>query len=136
MVDPKIAPQAEHMLDYFASHCGIELQDLNREECVLTVQLRPEHMNLYGFVHGGMINTLMDNAGGILAAFAHGDIRPVVTGCADAHFLRPVCGARMKCVATMVKAGRSMARVQLGVYDENDKLCCVGLNEYVYTDNR
>lgn len=136
MEGPNIAPQAEHMLDVFARHCGIELQDLNHDTCTLTVQLRPEHLNLYGFVHGGMINTIMDNAGGIAAAFAHGQIRPVVTGCADAHFLRPVRGSAMKCVATLVKAGRTMARVQLGVYDEDDKLCTVGLNEYVYTDNR
>ena len=74
------------------------------------------------------------NAGGIVAAFAHGPVRPLVTGSADAHFLRPVCGSTMKCVATLVKAGRTMARVQLGVYDENDKLCTVGFNEYVYTD--
>ena len=136
MVDPKIAPQAKHMLDHFASFCGIELQELNKEQCVLAVTLRPEHMNLYGFVHGGMINTIMDNAGGIAAAFADGEIRPLVTACADAHFLCPVCGTAMKCVATIVKAGHTMARVQLGVYDENDKLCCVGLNEYVYTDIR
>ena len=134
MVDPKIAPQAKHMLDHFASFCGIELQELTKEQCVLAVTLRPEHMNLYGFVHGGMINTIMDNAGGIVAAFAHGPVRPVVTGSADAHFLRPVRGSTMKCVATLVKAGRTMARVQLGVYDENDKLCTVGFNEYVYTD--
>ena len=136
MVDPNIAPQAEHMLDVFARHCGIELQDLNGDTCTLTVQLKPEHLNLYGFVHGGMINTIMDNAGGIAAAFADGEIRPLVTARADAHFLCPVCGTAMKCVATIVKAGHTMARVQLGVYDENDKLCCVGLNEYVYTDIR
>ena len=136
MVDPNIAPQVEHMLDVFARHCGIELQDLSGDTCTLTVQLKPEHLNLYGFVHGGMINTIMANAGGIVAAFAHGPVRPVVTGSADAHFLRPVCGSTMKCVATLVKAGRTMARVQLGVYDENDKLCTVGFNEYVYTDNR
>ena len=136
MENSKFDPKAEHMLDAFARHCGIELQELNAERCVLSVQLRPEHLNLYGFVHGGMIGTIMDNAGGILAAFAHGEIQSVVTGSSDAHFLRPVCGERMVAVATMVNAGRSVARVQICVYDDEDRLCTVGLNEYFYTDNR
>lgn len=134
MIDPKIAAQAEHMLAGFAEYCGLELQELSAEKCVVSVALRPEHMNLYGFVHGGMIHTLMDNTGGILAAFAHGEIRPVVTGSADVHFLTPVHGERMYAVATMVKAGHSISRVQLGVFDGADTLCAVGLSEYVYTD--
>ena len=134
MSDLKNDAQAKHMLDAFASHCGIELQELSQERCVLAVRLCPEHLNLYGFVHGGMIHTIMDNAGGILASYAHGEPRPVVTACADAHFLYPVRGASMRAVATLVKGGHTMARVQLGVFDETGKLCCTGLNEYVYTD--
>ena len=136
MIDPRFAAYTEHILEGFAEYCGLELQELSQEKCIVSVRLRPEHMNLYGFVHGGMIDTLMDNTGGILAAFIHGEYRTVVTGCSDAFFLNPIRGERMYAVATPVKAGRTMTRTQLSVYDGDDRLCTVGYLEYVYTDHR
>ncbi len=133
--DPGIPEQVRESLRHgFAGYCGLELQELSREKCVITVNLRPEHLNQYGFVHGGMIGTLLDNTGGIMAACAGETIRHVVTSCSDVFYLNPIRGDRMFAVATPVKTGHTMARIQINVFDGAGVLCAAGYAEYVYTD--
>ncbi len=88
-----------------------------------TVTLRqlmlPEHANMHGNVHGGVVMKMMDEAGAI-AAMRHAR-RPCVTVSVDSiAFHSPVhVGALLGCQATVTWAGRTSMEVRIEVNAED-----------------
>ncbi|MBR5095377.1 MAG: PaaI family thioesterase [Oscillospiraceae bacterium] len=113
---------------------GLQPEAVGQGWCRVVCPIRPEHLNPQGGVHGGMSATLMDVAAGISAIYAGEGARPIVTRSASAHYLRPLKGGSMRAEGRVVKAGRHICLSRVEVYDEEDRLCCVGDFEIFYTD--
>jgi uncharacterized protein (TIGR00369 family) len=81
--------------------------------------MMPEHANMHGNVHGGVIMKLVDEAAGI-AAIRHAQ-RPVVTVAIDSMtFLSPVhVGELVSCDARVTYVGRSSIEVNVTVHAED-----------------
>jgi uncharacterized protein (TIGR00369 family) len=79
----------------------------------------PEHANLYGNVHGGVIMKLVDEAAA-LAAMRHAQ-QPCVTVALDSMtFLSPVhVGQLLSCTATVSYVGRTSIEVSVTVHAED-----------------
>lgn len=113
---------------------GLRAEAVAKGWCRVVCDILPEHCNPRGSVHGGMIATLADVAGGIAAIYASGEPRPMVTQSAVLHYLRPLEGRRMTAEGQVVKAGRRTCLSRVEIRDEEERLCCTGDLELFYLD--
>lgn len=118
----------------FTGYCGIRIDEAADGVCRAHLELREHHLNPRGTAHGGLLSTLMDVTAGTAAIVAFDPPRWAVTQSAEAHYLRPARGARLNAEARTVKAGRSVAFVQVEVRDETGSLVTAGSFEMFYVD--
>ena len=79
----------------------------------------PEHLNHMGNMHGGEIMKLMDNTAG-LAFTRHAEGNAVTAGVKEINFIRPIPEKSIiKCVAEVVKTGKSSMETHVEVLIEN-----------------
>ena len=118
----------------FNRHVGLRAEAVGPGWCRVVCELRPEHCNPRGSVHGGMCATLADVAGGIAAIYASGEWRPMVTRSMDLHYLYPLTGSRMIAEGRVIRAGRKTCLARADLYVDQDRLCCTGDLELIYLD--
>ena len=58
--------KAVNMKNNFVRYCGIEMQE-STDFGHSQINIMPEHLNLYGIVHGGLLYTMADAAAGAAA---------------------------------------------------------------------
>ena len=132
MSDYSMLEIAREMLVGFGDYVGIEIRSITDTHLTAVMPLRKEYLNLHGFAHGGVVNTLMDSSSGILSMFANHPPRRVVTRSADMHFVRPLSGSSMRAEAEVIKHGKTCCLARADVYDDQDRLCATGSFELVY----
>jgi len=86
-----------------------------------------------GSVHGGALASLVDIAA--LAAI-HGNIeegaKPAGTADLNISYLRQTHGPRIVCEAQVIKRGRQLAVVEARIFDDKERLCCLGKVTYAF----
>ncbi len=107
---------------------GMAPVKLTKDEIIGKLEIKPEHMNAGGSVHGGMLYTLVDTFAGALAALAAGT--GVVTVNSHIEFLRPATAGTIYCKGTLTKFGRNFYRAQGDVFDEEGNLLVTTMNTY------
>lgn len=107
----------------FTAKNGITLKSLKPGSCTCEMEIREDHLNTLGQVHGGILYALCDTAAS-LAAASYGEGGNTVKG--DISYLRAVRGSRMSCTAKVVKYGRHLVFSGTELFDEQGKLCCTG----------
>src|ERR1700756_859503 len=98
----------------FSVLLGTELMYVGTNELTLCLPIRDELRQQHGFVHGGVISYLADNALTFAGALALGP--RVVTGEYKINFLRPAINGTLMARAQVVHAGRHQATCQCSVY--------------------
>ena len=111
----------------FSRHLGAELIEFEQGRAVLALDVRPEFLQQHGFVHGGVISYLVDNA----ITFAGGSVlgESVVTAEFKVNYVRPARGQRLVARATIESAGSRLAvcRCEVVARDgEKENVCAVG----------
>jgi acyl-CoA thioesterase len=111
----------------FSQHLGAELIEFERGRAVLALEVRPEFLQQHGFVHGGIVSYLIDNA----ITFAGGSVlgEKVVTAEFKVNYIRPARGQRLVATATVEGAGARLAvcRCEVVAKDgEKERRCAVG----------
>lgn len=111
----------------FSVHLGARLVAFSRDGAVLHLPVRAELHQQHGFVHGGVLSYLVDNA----ITFAAGAVLgpDVVTGGFSIDYLRPATGSLLTAEARTVRAGAQQAVVRCEVMDHQDdesRLCAIG----------
>lgn len=90
--------------------------------------VRAEMLQHHGFVHGGVIGALADNACAWAAASVAGD---VVTNSYTLQLLAPTSASRLRVVGSVIKAGKRHVSAEAKVFAEPDtgdpKLTAVAL---------
>lgn len=91
----------------FSRYLGTELVSLERGRAVLALTIRPEFRQQHGFVHGGVVSYLIDNA----ITFAGGSVlgERVVTVEYKVNYLRPAKGERLIATVTVESSGTRLA---------------------------
>ena len=125
---------AESMLEYgrnilsqqpFSVSMGVELDAFATDLAELSLKLRPEHLQQHGFVHGGVIAYLADNA----LAFAGGSrLGNGLTLEFKINYVKPARGELLVARARVISAGKSQAVCHCEIFVEDDKgatLCAV-----------
>ena len=109
----------------FSVLLGAELTAFEPGRAELKLTVRREHLQQHGFVHGGAVSYLADNA----LTYAGGSALPgqgVVTSEYKINYLRPALGDALIARATVLYAGKTQAVCRcdvVAVKDGTEKLC-------------
>ena len=101
----------------FSVLLGAKLTEFTSERTELRVSIRPEHLQQYGYVHGGAISYCADNAitfaGGIALKQA------VVTSQFKINYVRPAMGEELIARAEPLHVGKRQAVCRCDVFSVN-----------------
>ncbi|MFF5971139.1 PaaI family thioesterase [Streptomyces sp. NPDC012769] len=111
VTDPAVA-LARKILDSqpFSRLIGARITAFGDGAATLEVDIREEHQQQNGFVHGGVLSYAADNALTFAGGAALGPA--VLTGGFTIQYLRPAVGAVLRARASVVHAGRRQAVVR------------------------
>ena len=130
----------------FNNHIGLEVHEFTAEKAVFKVQMRDELVGnwLQGILHGGVIASALDVAGGtaaLVGAYARqGDIPKEERaknlsklGTIDMRvdYLRPGKGKEFFASATILRIGSKVAVTRMEFKNETDDLIAVGTGTYM-----
>ena len=112
----------------FSRHLGAELVAFEKGRAVIALEVRPEFLQQHGFVHGGIVSYLIDNA----ITFAGGTVlgENVVTAEYKVNYVRPARGQRLVATAIVESAGTRLAVCRcdvMAIDGEKETRCAVGL---------
>ena len=102
----------------FLEHTGAELKFAEEGEAELELHVRPYHLQHLGFIHGGVISTLMDNTGWYAAVSNLGDGYTAVTMEIKINYLKPASGKHLLATAKVKRQGRKTSFVIIELHDE------------------
>ncbi len=125
----------ENMLKHFDSfsgfikHNNIHIESLEDDKAILYVDVNDNSLNPGGIVHGGLLFGLADSAMGTLAYLAK---KAAVTIDSNINYLKPCKGNVVKCVATPVKVGKTIAVYKAEIYNEKEELSAVVTANYMF----
>ena len=105
--------------------------DQDKQQIVLKMPMRPEFERGAGTGqwHGGAIASLIDVAGDYALVMKVGGGVPIVNFRTD--YLRPLMNTDMTATATVRRAGRTIAVVDIDITNDEGKLCAVGRGTYL-----
>ncbi len=87
---------------------GAELLDVAPGYCAIALTPRPEVSQQHGYVHAGVISTIVDSAGGYAGYTLFPADSSVLTVEFKVNLLAPAVGDRLVAEGFVVKAGRSL----------------------------
>lgn len=96
----------DEMLEGFAHFLGMSTVEANGDRVVLACDMRPDHHQPYGIVHGGVHCALVETAASVGAALWLGEDGHVVGVSNQTDFLRAARGGRLLATAVPVHRGR------------------------------
>lgn len=96
----------------FSALLGAELESFEPGEAVLALPVRDELKQQHGFVHGGVVSYLADNALTYAGGSVLGDS---VTSEYKINYLRPAIGTKLIATATVLSSGKNQAVCQCTV---------------------
>ena len=104
---------------------GTELEVFEPGTAVLTLEVREELKQQHGFVHGGVLSYLADNALTYAGGSVLGDS---VTSEFKINYLRPAIGRKLVAKANVLSSGRNQAVCQCNVVavgDDGERIVAV-----------
>jgi uncharacterized protein (TIGR00369 family) len=106
----------------FHTWAGMEVVEASPGAVTVAMWIEEQHVNLQGFVHGGMLVILADTACGLSIRSAMEPGRLHVTADLDIHFLAPAKPGRILGRGKAVKVGRSLAFAEASIEDGEGRL--------------
>lgn len=125
---------------------GIELTELNQQRVVMTLPMKPELIGNFvqGILHGGVISSLLDVAGGAMALIGAFDKHQHLStaermerlsklGTIDLRvdYLRPGRGQSFQATAVLLRSGNKVAVVRSELHSDDGTLVAVGTGTYL-----
>lgn len=105
----------------FLAELGIQLTDVGPGWCTATAELTDRHLQHIGYVHAGVITTLSDHTCGGAAATLIEPADNVLAVEFKINFLRPAATKKLRCKATVLKAGKRLFIVESDVFAIDDQ---------------
>ena len=111
----------------FAAFNHLELEHVEPDYAVFRLNIQPESKNPYGFVHGGMLATMADNAAGYAA---HSDGRAYVTLSSNLNYIHNQAGGVIRAEGRVLHRGKTTCVTRADIRGEDGTLLATG--ELVY----
>lgn len=119
----------------FLDHIGAVLIRCENGDAEVELKTQPYHLQHLGFVHGGVISTLMDNTGWYAAVSNLAEGYTSVTMEIKINYLKPASGKTLKAVAAVKRQGRSTSFVTIELFDE-EKLVAFATGTYAVLEDK
>jgi uncharacterized protein (TIGR00369 family) len=114
----------------FIRDLDIRLEHVGAGTCETSLVVQERLRQQHGFVHGGVIATLADHTAGGAARSVSG-ARDVLTVEFKINYLRPATGDRLRCTASVLRAGRTMIVAEALVFSSNSGASNAGKEDLV-----
>jgi len=120
----------------FRKLIGLVTGELQDGLAVMELTVLPEHLNSHGSVHGGILATMIDHAGGVAGCSPEvtGKRRKAVTLSLTTSFLAPVSKGILRATGRKRSEGRRIFASTIEITDESGKLIAIGEATYRYID--
>ncbi len=115
----------------FAAFNHLELEHVEPDYAVFRLAVRPESKNPFGFVHGGMLAGMADNAAGYAA---HTDGRTYVTQASHLNYLHNQAGGVVRAEGRVLHRGKTVCLVRVDITGEGGVLLATGELTYFCVD--
>ena len=108
----------------------MQILRLDRGECEALIPRDIMWDDIFQTFHGGILATIADSITCWAILTKIGSDRKVATTDFNIRFLRP-CKTDVRCVAKVIRAGRTLSLAEAEIYDMNDKLVAVSQVNYI-----
>lgn len=112
--------------DGFDRLIGLTITSATPDEVVASFEVRPELLQPYGLLHGGVLCSVVETVGSVAGATWFGDRGDVVGTSNHTNFLRAVRDGVLTAVAEPVHRGRTQQLWTVHVRDVQDRLVAKG----------
>jgi len=106
----------------FAGELGMTLDEASPDRVVALLQWAPRLCTSAGVFHGGVLMSLADTAGALVAFLGLEQGQTTATITSTTQMFRPVSAGTLRAVAVPLNRGRTTATVQTSLYDDADHL--------------
>ncbi len=118
----------------FTRYLGMELVRMEEGECVMRLDVGPEHQSTAERVHGGVFFTMVDTAMGRAVISKLPDGRGCATIEAKINFFRPVQRGVLEARAVCVNLSKRTAYTEADLRDSEDRLIARATGTFMLTD--
>ncbi len=108
--------------DMLAKHLGIELVEANTGKAVSRMDIKNEHLNGIGTVHGGAIFTLADFTFAV-AANSHGNVTVAIN--ASISFMKSVTKGTLTAIAKEVSLNPKISSYTVNICNDEGELIAI-----------
>jgi 1,4-dihydroxy-2-naphthoyl-CoA hydrolase len=106
----------------FAGQIGLTLDEAGPDRVIARLAWAPQLCTADGVMHGGVLMSLADTAGAMVAFLGLPDGSTTATITSTTQMFRPVKGGTVRTVAIPLHRGRSTVTVQSSLYDSEQRL--------------
>jgi uncharacterized protein (TIGR00369 family) len=118
----------------FNKELGFRMVEWSAAHAVLALDLEPWHLNRSGIVHGGILASIIDAAGGYAGVYPveEGRKRRCVTVTMTTSYLGQAKAGTITCTATRQGGGRTLFAATAEVRGADGALLAIGQGTYRY----
>jgi 1,4-dihydroxy-2-naphthoyl-CoA hydrolase len=106
----------------FAGHLGLILDEASPDRVIARLDWAPHLCTTAGVMHGGVLMSLADTVGALVAFLGLPDGATTATITSTSQMFRPVSGGTVRAVAVPVHRGRTTVTAQTSLYDSEQRL--------------
>lgn len=100
----------------FLDFIGCNVEESSKDRAVLSIEIKSNHHQHMGFIHGGVISTLADNTGWFVIEPHLAQGQTAVTQELTVNYLRPGIGDKLTAIGKLVKLGKKTAFVTVELF--------------------
>jgi len=106
---------------------GFDVESVHDGRAIFRLDVRPNHKQIHGVVHGGIIAALADTTGAIAAYTVVPRGIELATLELKINYLEPVPGGRVKAEARVLRSGRNFIVTECEIFNESGSLAAKAL---------
>ena len=106
----------------FAAELGLTLEAASADRVVARLDWAPRLCTAGGVLHGGVLMSLADSAGALVAFLGLPEGATTATASSSTQLMRPVTGGTVRAVAVPLHRGRATVTAQTSVLDDRERL--------------
>ena len=122
--------------NHFPRSLGIELDSIEAGRARLSLEVKRQHLQPAGIMHGGAIATLIDTAVAFAIVGASEADARFTTIEMKVNYLSAISEGRIVADAKLIRDGRRIVVAECDVTDSNGKLAAKGLLTYMRLNER
>ncbi len=120
----------------FFKHMSMKVMELGIGYSVVAAEIRKNHMNPFGGLHGGVYASLIDTAAYWAAYCDLPEESGLVSIDLKVDFLAPVMDGTVVIKGTRIKSGKSICLSEAKMFDGKERILAHGTSKLMVTRNR